>query len=149
MRFDTAVRDTRRVGRIPLVEWDGVFYSAPPSLAGKVIEVRQPIGYGVIELRFLGQMVALHHLAPRGSEPQWLPEHKAEAEAIVLGRRSLAVVEPAVDSTALALDLAGDDYDVAVPDLAEMAVIGPHPDTTLPLDVAAGGNVVGTTGDLS
>ncbi len=54
VRFDTAVRDTRRVGRIPLVEWDTVFYSAPPQLAGKVIEVRQPIGYSVIELRFLG-----------------------------------------------------------------------------------------------
>ncbi len=31
VRFDTAVRDTRRVGRIPLVEWDTVFYSAPPA----------------------------------------------------------------------------------------------------------------------
>ena len=32
VRFDTAVRDTRRVGRIPLVEWDTVFYSAPPDV---------------------------------------------------------------------------------------------------------------------
>ena len=76
-----------------------VFYSAPPPLAGKVIEVRQPVGYAVIELRFLGQMVALHHLAPKGSEPQWLPEHKREAEDMVLGRRRLGIVEPVVVAT--------------------------------------------------
>jgi hypothetical protein len=143
VRFDTAVRDTRRVGRIPLVEWDTVFYSAPPALAGKVIEVRQPIGYAVIELRFLGQMVALHHLAPAGSEPQWLPEHKDAAETIVLGRRRLGIIEPVVVETALTLDLEFGDYDVAVPDLAAMSVIGPHPDTDLPVDIATEGNVAG------
>jgi len=146
VRFDTARRETRRVGRIPLVEWDTVFYSAPPALAGKVIEVRQPIGYSVIELRFLGQMVALHHLAPAGSEPQWLPEHKAAAEAIVLGRRRLGIVEPEVVATAPALDLEVGDYDVAIPDLAAMGVIGPHPDTTLPTDIAADANVAGAIG---
>ncbi len=143
VRFDTAVRDTRRVGRIPLVEWNTVFYSAPPQLAGKVIEVRQPIGYPVIELRFLGQMVAIHHLAPAGSAPQWLSEHKREAEAIVLGRKRLGIVEPAGAATAMTLDLEVGDYDVAVPDLAAMGVIGPHPDTDLPVDIAAGGNVAG------
>jgi len=108
-----------------------------------VIEVRQPIGYSVIELRFLGQMVALHHLAPAGSEPQWLPEHKHEAEAIVLGRRRLGIVEPLGVATAPTLDLEVGDYDVAVPDLADMGVIGPHPDTDLPVDIAAEGNVAG------
>jgi transposase len=39
LRFDTARRETRKVGRVPLVEWNTVFYSAPPELAGKVIEV--------------------------------------------------------------------------------------------------------------
>ena len=146
VRFDTAVRDTRRVGRIPLVEWDTVFYSAPPALAGKVIEVRQPIGYNVIELRFLGQMVALHHLAEKGAAPQWLPEHKREAEAIVFGRRQLGIVEPVVVGSAVALDLEDGDYDVAVPDLTQMGVIGPHPDTDLPVDIAAEGNVAGALG---
>jgi transposase len=144
VRFDTAVRDTRRVGRIPLVEWDTVFYSAPPALAGKVVEVRQPIGYSVIELRFLGQVVALHHLAPAGSPPQWLPEHQRAAEAIVVGRRHLGVVEPVPLGTAPALDLEGGDYDVAVPDLAPMSAIGPHPDTDLPVDIAAEGSVAGS-----
>src|SRR6202050_469492 len=143
VRFDTAMRDTRRVGRIPLVEWDSVFYSAPPSLAGKVIEVRQPVGYSVIELRFLGQVVALHHLVAKGSEPQWLSEHKRDAEAIVLGRRHLGVVEPVAVAAAAALELEVGDYDVAVPDLGAMSVIGPHPDTTLPVDIAAEGNVAG------
>jgi transposase len=146
VRFDTAVRDTRRVGRIPLVEWDGVMYSAPPELAAKMIEVRQPIGYWVIELRFLGQLVALHELAPKGSEPQWLPEHRRAAEAIVLGRRHLGVVEAvAAQSSAPAssVDLGTGDYDVATPDLGQMAVIGPHPDTHLPSDIATHGNVVG------
>jgi transposase len=144
VRFDTAVRDTRRVGRIPLVEWDTVLYSAPPELAGKVVEVRQPIGYSVIELRFLGQLVALHELVERGSEPQWLPEHRRATEAIVLGRRHLGVViDVAPAGRATALDLEAGDYDVAVPDLGSMAVIGPHPDTDLPVDIAADANVSG------
>lgn len=132
LRFDTAVRDTRRVGRVPLVEWDGVFYSAPPELAGKLVEVRQPVGYSVLELRFLGEMVALHERASAGAAPQWLPEHKAAAEAIVLGRRRLGVLEEPPSArpvaTGLLLDLDDGDYDVAVPDLAVMGAIGPHPD---------------------
>jgi transposase len=148
VRFDTAVRDTRRVGRQPLVEWDTVFYSAPPELAGKLIEVRQPIGYDVIELRFLGQMVALHQRVPAGSPPQWLPEHRRDAEAIVLGRRRLRVLEGvgnfadrerASSTTAPALDLEDGDYDVAVPDLAVMGAIGPHPDLSDPVSVASQG----------
>jgi hypothetical protein len=112
-----------------------------------VIEVRQPIGYAVIELRFLGQMVALHHLAPAGSAPQWLPEHKRAAEAIVLGRRHLGVVDMAPVGPATALELEVGDYDVDVPDLGEMSVIGPHPDTTLPVDIATDANVAGAIDD--
>jgi transposase len=143
VRFDTAMRDTRRVGRIPLVEWDGVFYSAPPELAGKVIEVRQPVGYAVIELRFLGEMVAWHPLVANGSEPQWLSEHRAEAEAVVLGRRRLGVVEDVPVGRSMTLDLGDGDFDVAVPDLADMDAIGPHPDTTLLVDIATEENLEG------
>ncbi len=142
--FDTAVRDTRRVGRTPLVEWDTVYYSAPPELAGKVVEVRQPIGYNVIELRSLGQLVALHFLVPKGSEPQRLPEHKSATEAIVLGRRRLSALSDAsvvAGNVAVTMvDLEEGDYDVAVPDLAEMGVIGPAPDLHRPpLDLASEG----------
>jgi hypothetical protein len=65
-----------------------------------------------------------------------LPEHKREAEDMVLGRRRLGIVEPLVVPNTVTLDLEAGDYDVAVPDLADMGVIGPHPDTTLPLDIA-------------
>ena len=144
VRFDTAVRETRRVGRVPMVEWDGVFYSAPPELAGKLVEVRQPIGYSVLELRFLGQLVAIHERAAAGSAPQWLPEHKAAAEAIVLGRRRLGVVEAVPPPTpGPTLDLEPGDYDVAVPDLTAMGAIGPDPDTALPMGVAHEGSVAG------
>lgn len=139
VRFDTARRDTRRVGRIPMVEWGTVFYSAPPELAGKVVEVRQPVGYGVLELRFLGRIVALHALAPAGSEPQWLAEHKGVAERIALGRRPLHALDTAPDPAPLApsgVDLEAGDYDVVAPDLALMGAIGPHPDIDPPVDTA-------------
>jgi hypothetical protein len=101
-------------------------------LAGKLVEVRQPIGYNVIELRFFGQLMALHFVAPPGSPPQWLPEHKADAEAIVLGRRRLGVLGdgPVVTGhgAPTTVDLDEGDYDVATPDLAAMAAIGPAPD---------------------
>jgi hypothetical protein len=143
VRFDTSRRETRRVGRVPLVEWDTVYYSAPPELAGKLIEVRQPVGYNVIELRFLGQLEAVHFLVPAGSEPQWLPEHKSAAEAVVLGRRRLGVLGdgPVVAGSASAamVDLEEGDYDVAVPDLAQMAAIGPAPDLQPFGDIAAEG----------
>jgi transposase len=142
IRFDTAVRDTRRVGRVPLVEWDTVFYSAPPELAGKLVEVRQPIGYDVLELRFLGRVEAIHQLAARGSEPQWLPEHRAAAERAVLGRRRLQVLDDvaiAPQATARVLEIEDGDYDVAVPDLAAMGAIGPHPDVDPVVDIGSEG----------
>jgi transposase len=143
VRFDTSRRETRRVGRVPLVEWDTVYYSAPPTLAGKLVEVRQPIGYNVIELRFLGELMALHFVAPPGSAPQWLPEHKSAAEAIVLGRRRLGVLAdaPVVASNGAVatVDLGEGDYDVAVPDLAPMAAIGPAPDLQSFGDIAGEG----------
>jgi hypothetical protein len=143
VRFDTAVRDTRKVGRIPMVEWDTVFYSAPPELAGKVIEVRQPVGYDVVELRFLGRIVAIHLLAPPGSDPQWLPEHKTAAERAALGRRRLrpvADVEVAAHAMVGGVDLGAGDYDVAVPDLAAMGAIGGHRALDPPVDIAARGD---------
>jgi len=140
VRFDTAVRDTRRVGRIPLVEWDTVFYSAPPELAGKVLEVRQPVGSRLLELRFSGQTVALHTVVPPGSAPQWLPEHKAAAEDLALGRRRLHVLHAgavAVTCSSGGVDLEAGDYDVAAPDLAVMGAIGPHPDIGPPVDIGS------------
>jgi transposase len=136
VRFDTARREPRRVGRTPLVEWDTVFYSAPPDLAGRVVEVRQPVADRVLELRFLGQVVAVHRLVDPGSEPQWVPEHKAAAEAIVLGRRRLRLMEPEpwpnVREVCSNLDLEAGDYDVETPDLSPMGLIAPGPDDIWP-----------------
>jgi transposase len=141
VRFDTARRETRKVGRTPLVEWDTVFYSAPPELAGRLVEVRQPVAEKVLELRFLGRLVVTHRMAPPGSPPQWLPAHKAAAEAIVLGRHRLQAVtdEPVPGPVGSAIEVGEGDYDVAVPDLAVMEAIGPHPDVDLAVDIAAQG----------
>ena len=97
--FETARREPRRVGRVPMIEWDAVFYSAPPAVVGQMIEARQPVASSVLELRFAGRLVATHQIVAAGSEPQWLPEHRAEAaEAIALGRHDRhlhPVAEPA------------------------------------------------------
>jgi len=141
VRFDTARREPRRVGRTPVVEWDTVCYSAPPELAGKVIEVRQPVTERVLELRFLGRVVAVHKVVAPGSSPQWLPEHKAAAEAIVLGRKRLRAIDDEAPELPVGVGseifLGAGDYDVEVPDLAVMGAIGPHPDTTLAVDIAS------------
>jgi hypothetical protein len=122
MRFDTSRREPRRVGRVPLIEWDAVFYSTPPEVITEIIEARAPVAAGTLELRFAGRLIATHQLAPAGSEPQWLPEHRAAAEAIAMGRhrhlRPVAEAEPAA-LRPVVLELGAGDYDVAAPDLAD------------------------------
>jgi transposase len=132
VRFDTARREPRHVGRVPMIEWDAVFYSAPPDVAGRVVEARQPVASEVLELRFAGRLVATHRIAPAGSEPQWLPEHRAAAEAIALGRHGRHL-RPVADETERhparpSLELGDGDYNVEDPDLDLFARIGPHPD---------------------
>jgi transposase len=120
VRFDTSRRQPRRVGRVPLIEWDTVFYSTPPEVITEMIEARAPVAAGVLELRFAGRLIATHRLAPAGSEPQWLPEHRAAAEAIAMGRRHLRPVADTAPAPArpVVLELGAGDYDVAAPDLA-------------------------------
>jgi transposase len=132
MRFDTARREPRRVGRVPLVEWDGVFYSTSPQAAGQLVEARQAVGSVALELRLGGVLVAEHRVVAPGSDPQWLPEHRAAAEAIALGRhgRPLRAVpaEAETPPPRPELHLGEGDYDVEVPDLDLFESIGPHPD---------------------
>ena len=121
VRFDTARREPRRVGRVPLIEFDGVFYSTPPEVITEMIEARAPVAAGTLELRFAGRLIATHRVAAAGSDPQWLPEHRAAAEAIALGRHHLRPV-PDIEPEPVrptVLDLGDGDYDVAVPDLAD------------------------------
>jgi transposase len=132
VRFDTARREPRRVGRFPLIEWDAVFYSVPPEAVGALVEARRPVSDPILEIRLAGRLVAVHQLAAAGSEPQWLPEHRAAGEAIALGRhgRHLRAVEGVETSTvpSAVLELGDGDYDVDEPDLALFGSIGPHPD---------------------
>lgn len=134
MRFDTARREPRAVGRIPWIGWGGVFYSVPPDAVGQLVEARQPVTDSVLEVRLAGRLVAVHRLAAPGSEPQWLPEHRAAAEAIALGRHARhlrPVPNIDVDDTATApspLELGDGDFDVDEPDLDLFDLIGAHPD---------------------
>jgi transposase len=145
VRFDTARREPRRVGRVPMIEWDTVFYSAPPAVVGQMIEARQPVATTALELRFAGRLVATHRLVAAGSDPQWLPEHRAAAEAIALGRHGRHL-RPVIDveqpsASIVGLDLGAGDYDVEEPDLADLEAIGPHPHLDLGVDNAAERNV--------
>jgi hypothetical protein len=133
------------VGRIPLIEWDTVFYSVPPEAVGVLVEVRQPVSDPVLEIRLAGRFVGTHRLVPAGSEPQWLPEHRAAGEAIALGRhgRHLRPVADPDDTTvapAVTLELGDGDYDVEAPDLDLFSSIGPHPDDHPDLDRGADGH---------
>jgi hypothetical protein len=109
-----------------------VFYSVPPEAVGALVEARRPVSDPILEIRLAGRLVAVHQLAAAGSEPQWLPEHRAAGEAIALGRhgRHLRAVEGVETSTvpSAVLELGDGDYDVDEPDLALFGSIGPHPD---------------------
>jgi hypothetical protein len=115
------------------VEWDGVFYSVSPDAVNHLVEARQPVTEPTLEVRLAGRVVAVHRLAAAGSQPQWLPEHRAAAEAIALGRhgRHLRAVhdhDVPADVVPVLLELGDGDYDVAEPDLDLLGSIGPHPD---------------------
>ncbi|MGH8936912.1 MAG: IS21 family transposase [Acidimicrobiia bacterium] len=130
VRFDTARRETRRVGRVPLIEWDTTFYSVPPQVVGAAVEVRQPVDAGVIEIRHGGALVATHRLDP-DAVYVWDPGHRAATEAAALGRHNrphLSGVPDMAGSVNLAdLDLGDGDYRVDPPDLALLEAIGPAP----------------------
>jgi hypothetical protein len=121
VRYDTARREPRRVGRVPLVEVDGACYSVPPQLAGQLVEVRLPVAAATVEVRSGGQLVVRHPLAAAG-QTAWDPAHRAQVERLALGRRRparhlRAVADPPLPCTA-ELALGPGDYQVATPDLA-------------------------------
>ena len=121
VRYDTARREPRRVGRVPLVECDGAHYSVPPQLAGQLVEVRVPVAATTLEIRSGGQLVARHTLAAAG-QTAWDPAHRAQVERLALGRRRparhLRAVAGPPPPCAAELQLGPGDYDIATPDLA-------------------------------
>jgi hypothetical protein len=121
VRYDTARREPRRVGRVPLVEVDGAHYSVPPELAGQLVEARLPVASSTLEVRSGGQLMASHLLAAAG-QTVWDPAHRAALERLALGRRRRgrhlrAVGDPPPPCTA-ELELGPGDYQVATLDLA-------------------------------
>jgi hypothetical protein len=120
IRYDTARIEPRRAGTpLPLLEVDGVAYSAPPA-PGTVVEVRLPVDAGVLQIRALGSDVVTHAVAPPGSPPVWDPAHRRAAEALALAphaRKYLHAVSPTVAEPLELLDLGDGDYEVEVPDL--------------------------------
>jgi transposase len=121
VRYDTARREPRRVGRVPLVEVDGARYSVPPELAGGLVEVRLPVAAGELEIRSGAQIVTRHTLVAAG-QTAWDPAHRAAVERLALSRRRparhlRAVAEQPPPCTA-ELELGPGDYEVATPDLA-------------------------------
>jgi transposase len=124
-RYDTARREPRVVGRVPLVQVDGVWYSVPPRFIRQVVEVRLPVGSAILEVHAAGgRSIARHQVRPAGSPPVWEPSHKQATEQLALRRhrpdRHLCRVDPTPPSPpCLAdLDLGPGDYEVAAPDLA-------------------------------
>jgi transposase len=124
VRFDTSWREPRRIARhVPLVELDGVFYSVPAEFVGWQVEVRCPVASERVEIAAGGKVVAVHHRAPKGSDPVWTPEHRATAERLAMSRddrprRRLAAARTAVEQQ---LWLPAGDYDVEIPDLCRYA----------------------------
>jgi hypothetical protein len=123
VRYDTARREPRVVPRVPLVEFDGSFYSVPPEHVRQVVEVRLPIGATTLEVMAAGgRVIARHQLAQPGSPPVWDPSHKQATEQLATRRhqrpsRHLELVDPPPPCLA-DLDLGPGDYQVAIPDLA-------------------------------
>ena len=98
-RYDTARREPRRVGRVPLVEWDGARYSVPPELAGQLVELRLPVAAATLEVRSGGQLIARHGLAAAG-QTVWDPAHRAAVERLALHRHRHEPDRGAGDSAA-------------------------------------------------
>jgi transposase len=121
VRFDTAARAPRRVAaHIPLVEFDGVFYSVPPRFVGWQVELRVPVASDRIEIAAAGKLVASHRIAAKGADPVWDQEHRAAAERLARHRdeRPRRRLHSAANPTEQKLWLPEGDYDVGVPDLS-------------------------------
>jgi transposase len=122
-RFDTDYVEVRRVHRaLPLIDWDNVRYSVPPSCLGQTVQARVAVDATELVVSWAGRVVVRHQLAGPGVREVWDPAHRAAAEAAALNsnrRRHLHVVRPTVGPQQPGRrELGSGDYDVAVPDLS-------------------------------
>lgn len=121
-RFDTDYVETRRVHRaLPLITWNGVRYSVPPSCLGQAVEARLGVDSTELVVSWAGMVVARHHLAATGVSEVWDPTHRSAAETAALAsnrRRHLHVVSsPPEPASSARLELGAGDFDIAAPDL--------------------------------
>lgn len=129
-RFDTAYVEVRRVHvAVPQIEWRGVRFSVPPACVGQRVEVRHDVDSDHVEIRWAGQLVRRHRLAPPGVTEVWDAEDWAAAQAAALGERPrLTVVGDAVPvrepERQCRIELAGGDYDVEDVDLSRYDLDG-------------------------
>jgi transposase len=131
VRFDTDYVETRRVHSIvPHICVDGGLYGLPAEVRGQLVEIRRPVDSNTFTVRWAGREIVRHDLrSDTRHEIVWLPEHRAELEALALaGRpivdgRHLHIVPAPVDEPAR-LGLGDGDFDVDDPDLAERYGIG-------------------------
>lgn len=123
-RFDTAYVEVRRVHvAVPQIEWRGIRFSVPPACVGQRVEVRAEVDSDRLEVRWAGQVVAVHRLPAAGVTDVWDREHWAAAQALALGERPrLHVVgdQPAAEpERQCRIELALDgDFDVDPIDLS-------------------------------
>ncbi len=133
-----------------MVEWRGVRYSVPVRCLGQRAEVRQEIDAGRIEVRWAGEVVAIHRIPDGEVREVWDGDHFAQAQAAALGRhrRHLRVVAPeGVEPVQERLELGAGEYDVERLDLARYGVAGPHPGITpVPPSASTGGSEAGFAG---
>ena len=128
-RFDTAYVEARRVHvAIPQIEWRGVRYSVPPRCLGQRVEVRHEVDSETMEIRWAGEVVAVHTVADPTTGEVWDATHWQAAQQAALSRnrgRHLTVVIPDVapEQVPLRLDIEG-DVEVEVPDLARYETRG-------------------------
>lgn len=125
-RFDTAYVEARRVHvAVPMVEWDTVRYSVPPSCLGQRVEVRQEVDGTELEIRWAGEMVATHRLATEGTDEVWDAVHFQAAQHAALGRhrRHLALLATPQQPSVPRLVVDG-DVEVAPIDLSRYEVPG-------------------------
>jgi len=118
---------------VPFISVEGGRYGLPANVLGQLVEIRRPVDSNEFSVRHAGRVVVTHVLDPDpGPDIIWLPEHRAQVEAIALagrptnndGRHLHLVTPPAAEVGWEQPELGDGDYDVEAPDLAERYGIG-------------------------
>lgn len=91
-RYDTRALEIRRVASDCHFSYGGVRYSVPPEVAGTTVTLRvegEQIG-APLSVYLADRCVAEHRVAPRGSPPITLPEHRDAIRRLTRGNAASA-----------------------------------------------------------